>query len=64
MFQYTIYFISNFYVSANKMKNKTKYHTVGTVPKSNNKTGEEAKVILLTQIHDPSHSCGRFHKKS
>ena len=43
------------------MKNKIKYHTVGTVPKSNrhvemsksNRHVEMSKSIPLTHIHDP-----------
>jgi hypothetical protein len=37
------------------MKNKIKYHTVGTVPKSNQKIIEtKAKAIPLAHIHNHS----------
>jgi len=45
-----------------KMKNK-KYHTVGTVPKSNRKIVERGKVYTPnTQIHDRSLSCEDYKR--
>ena len=37
-----------------KWKTQKKYHTVGTVPKSNRKSQKEGKSISLTQKHDYS----------
>ena len=42
------------------MKNKTKYHTVGTIPKSNIKIVERGKIDTFnTQIHVPDRKTKR-----
>ena len=47
-------FYANGILCTNNMKNK-KYHTVGTIPKSNTKIVENDKIVAPnTQIHDRS----------
>lgn len=45
-----------YYYYTNKMKNKQKYHPVGTIPKSYIKIIERDKINTPTQIYDRSFS--------